>query len=63
MLYFAALALFSSFCFAGRGELKRAIKAACGNMAGECIITRNFVEGVDRAKMADIIFNIAPTEE
>ncbi len=44
---------------ANKRDLKRAIKAACGNMAGECIITRNFVEGVDRAKMADIIFNIA----
>ena len=25
---------------ANKRELKRAIKAACGNMAGECIITR-----------------------
>ncbi len=44
---------------ANKRRLKKAIKAACGNMAGECIITRNYVPGVDAQKIDEIIFNIA----
>ena len=44
---------------ANKRRLKKAIKAACGNMAGECIITRNYVPGVDVKKIDEIIFNIA----
>lgn len=44
---------------ANKRNLKKAIKAACGDMAGECIITRNYVPGVDVKKMEEIIFNIA----
>ncbi|MDE6190348.1 MAG: hypothetical protein K2G47_01870 [Muribaculum sp.] len=44
---------------ANKRKLKKAIKAACGNMAGECIMTRNYVPGVDVQKIDEIIFNIA----
>ncbi|MDE6113622.1 hypothetical protein E4T81_04550 [Barnesiella sp. WM24] len=44
---------------ANKRKLKKAIKAACGNMAGECIMTRNYVPGVDTRKMDEIIFSIA----
>ena len=44
---------------ANKRRLKKAIRIACGNMAGECIITRNFVPGVDAKKIDEIIFNIA----
>lgn len=44
---------------ANKRRLKKAIKAACGDMAGECIITRNYVPGVDVKKMDEIIFKIA----
>ncbi len=44
---------------ANKRRLKKVIKAACGDMAGNCIITRNHVAGADARKMDDIIFKIA----
>lgn len=39
--------------------LKKQIKYACGDLAGECIYAIHFVEGIDVAKMQDVIFEIA----
>ena len=44
---------------ANKRNLKKAIKITCGNLAGECIMARNFVPDIDTKKMEEIIFNIA----
>ncbi len=44
---------------ANKRNLKKAIKAACGDLAGECLIARDLVPGIDRKKMTDIFFDIA----
>ncbi len=44
---------------ANKRNLKKAVKATCGNMAGECIIARNLIPGIDSAKMDQIVINIA----
>lgn len=44
---------------ANKRRLKKSIKAMCGDIAGECIITRNFIPGVEPRKMEEIICDIA----
>lgn len=44
---------------ANKRILKKQIKYACGDLAAECIIAINFVEGIDSEKMQDVVFDIA----
>ncbi len=44
---------------ANKRELKKAIKTICGDIAGECIVARDLVPGIDPKKMEEIIFKIA----
>lgn len=44
---------------ATKRNLKKAVKAVCGNIAGECIIARNLIPGIDTDKMNGIVINIA----
>ncbi|MCM1505269.1 MAG: hypothetical protein NC127_08745 [Muribaculum sp.] len=44
---------------ANKRELKKAIKTICGDIAGECIVSRDLVPGIDPKKMEEIIFKIA----
>lgn len=44
---------------ANKRELKKQIKYICGDVAMQCIITREFVEGVDAEKMNDLVFQTA----
>lgn len=44
---------------ANKRELKKAIKAICGDIAGECLISRHFVPNIDQEKMGEIILKIA----
>lgn len=44
---------------ANKRELKKAIKTVCGDLAGECLVARDFVPNIDRKKMEEIIFKIA----
>ncbi len=44
---------------ANKRELKKAIKAVCGDLAGECLIARDFVPNIDPKKMEEIILKIA----
>ena len=40
---------------ANKRNLKKAVKAVCGNIAGECIIARNLIPGIDADKMNQIL--------
>ena len=44
---------------ANKRLLKKQIRYACGDLAGECILAMKFVEGIDVDKLQDIIFEIA----
>ena len=44
---------------ANKRILKKQIKYACGDLAGECILAMNFVEGIDVKGMQDIVIEIA----
>ncbi len=44
---------------ANKRNLKKAVKAVCGNIAGECIIARNLIPGIDADKMNKIVIDIA----
>lgn len=44
---------------ANKRILKKQIKCACGDLAAECIIAINFVDGIDVKKMQDVVFEIA----
>lgn len=44
---------------ANKRILKKQIKYACGDLAAECIIAINFVDGIDVNKMQDVVFEIA----
>ncbi len=44
---------------ANKRVLKKQIKYACGDLAGECVLAINFVEGIDVEKMQDVILEIA----
>jgi hypothetical protein len=47
------------FDMANKRNFKKAVKAACGSIAGECVISRNLIPGIDADKMNDIVLNIA----
>lgn len=40
-------------------NLKKLIKLTCGDLAGECIVARDLIPGVDVEKMNDNIISIA----
>lgn len=44
---------------ANKRNIKKEIKYICGDIAGECILAREFIEGIDAKKMNDIIIRIA----
>ena len=44
---------------ANKRNLKKQIRYICGSIAGECLIARELVEGIDTAKMNDIVLHIA----
>lgn len=44
---------------ANKRKLKKAIKAMCGDLAGECLVSRDFVPNIDSKKMEEIILKIA----
>ncbi|WP_295727828.1 hypothetical protein [uncultured Muribaculum sp.] len=44
---------------ANKRNLKKAVKAVCGNIAGECIISRNLIPGIDVEKMNEAVLKVA----
>ncbi len=48
---------------ANKRQLKKAIKYACGEMAGQCIYAENTFENADIDKWDNIIINIALLQE
>lgn len=48
---------------ANKRKLKKQIQYICGDIAGECIMARNFVPGIDAEKMNEIVFKIAALQE
>lgn len=48
---------------ANKRNLKKAIRFACGDMAGECIFAENTIEGTDVATWDQIILDIALLQE
>lgn len=44
---------------ANKRDLKKLIKYVCGELAGECIIARDLLPGMDFDKMNEVIFMIA----
>ncbi len=48
---------------ANKRSLKKQIKYICGDLAGECIMARNFIPGIDAEKMNDIVFKVAALQE
>lgn len=44
---------------ANKRELKKQIKYVCGELAGECIVARDLIPGMDFDKMNDIIVMVA----
>ena len=44
---------------ANKRNLKKAIKASAGYLAGECIITRELIPGVDQKKLNDAVIKVA----
>ena len=48
---------------ANKRQLKKAIRFACGDMAGECIFASETLEGTDIEKWDNIILNIALLQE
>ncbi len=48
---------------ANKRELKKQIKYICGDLAAECIMAREFIDGIDSDKMNNIIFDIANLQE
>ncbi len=48
---------------ANKRQLKKAIRYACGEMAGECIFASETLEGTDIAKWDHIILDIALLQE
>lgn len=44
---------------ANKRVLKKQIRYACGDLAGECILAIHFIEGMDVEKMQDVVFEIA----
>lgn len=44
---------------ANKRILKKQIKYACGDLAGECVLATYYVDGIDVDKMQEIVFDIA----
>lgn len=44
---------------ATKRALKKAVKATCGYMAGECIVARELIPGIDVEKMDQAVVRIA----
>lgn len=44
---------------ANKRELKKEIQYVCGDIAAECLITKNFVKGVDKEKLNDVVGKVA----
>ncbi len=48
---------------ANKRDLKKRIRCFCGDIAGECIIARAIVPGIDVTKMSDIVVKVAFLQE
>lgn len=44
---------------ANKRQLKKQVKCVCGDLAGECIVARDLIPGVDFKSMNEIIYQIA----
>lgn len=44
---------------ANKRDLKARIRYACGEIAGECILTKDYVPGIDEEKVDDIVCAVA----
>lgn len=44
---------------ANKRQLKKQIKCICGDLAGECIVARDLIPGIDFKSMNEIIYKIA----
>lgn len=44
---------------ANKRNLKKQIRFICGDIAGECIMAKYFIPGVDKAKLDEIILQVA----
>ena len=47
------------FDMANKRDLKKVIRTVCGDIAGECILARHFVPGIDKSKMTEIVVKVA----
>ena len=43
---------------ATKRQLKKAIKRTCGYLAGECIISQQFIPGIDKEKLDNARFAV-----
>ena len=48
---------------ANKRNLKKAIRYACGDMVGQCIIAESVLQGADIEKWDNVILNIAMLQE
>lgn len=48
---------------ANKRDLKKQIRYICGEVAFECIMTREFVEGVDPKVLNDLVIKIADLQQ
>lgn len=48
---------------ANKRQLKKYIRFVCGSIANECIIAREFIDGIDAEKMNQIIVDLATLQE
>ena len=48
---------------ANKRDLKKQIKYICGEIALECIMTREYVEGVDPKKLNDLVIRTADLQQ
>lgn len=44
---------------ANKRNLKKQVRYICGELAGECIVARDFIEGIDAEKMNQVILSVA----
>lgn len=44
---------------ANKRDLKKEIQYVCGDIAAECLIAKNFVKGVDKEKLTEVIGKVA----
>lgn len=48
---------------ANKRDLKKQIKYICGEIAVECILAREYVDGINAEKMNEIVFEIAELQQ